>query len=79
MSPTRPSRRSGSRAWPMSWLVAGALAAGCGPHSIPVPAPRTATSDAPSCLIVADSAGTPRPVTAVFADSADAERARRTD
>jgi len=63
----------------MSWLVAGALAAGCGPHSIPVPAPRTATSDAPSCLIVADSAGTPRPVTAVFADSADAERARRTD
>jgi hypothetical protein len=32
---------------------------------------------APSCLIQADSAGAPRRVTAVFADSAGAERARR--
>lgn len=63
----------------MTCLMTGALTAGCAPHPGPAPSPGAAPAVAPSCLIVADSAGTPRTVTAVFADSADAERARRTD
>jgi hypothetical protein len=79
MSPPRPSRWSGSRASSMTCFAAGTLIAGCASHPSPIPSPGAVPSVAPSCLIVADSAGTPRPVTAVFADSADGERAGRAD
>lgn len=67
---------SPTRAWPTTWLVGGALAAGCAPPHASLPSPVAADSGARSCLIQADSAGAPRRVTAVFADSAGAERAR---
>jgi len=60
----------------MTCFVAAALTAGCASRPAPVPSPDAAPHPPASCLVAADSAGAPRPVTAVFADSAVAERVR---
>ena len=41
----------------MTWLVGGALAAGCAPPHASLPSPVAADAGARSCLIQADSAG----------------------
>lgn len=79
MSCSRPSRRPGSRALPLSCVVAGALTAGCASRPASVASPGPIASATPSCLVVADSVGPPRPVIVALADSADAERTRRAE
>jgi hypothetical protein len=64
----------------LALLAGGALTAACAsrraPPGNPPVAPQQRNAIPAACLVITDSIGPPRPITAVFADSGDARRAR---